>query len=266
MLLKASTITGCSIQATDGEIGSISDLLFEDDSWSVRWLVVDTGSWLSGRRVLLPASHLMPTGVGESAIPVDLTREQVKASPDIDVDKPVSRQLESSVYGYYGWAPYWPTAAGAYVPPVGFAGAGVGYPLTGVPPGAGAPGTRSSIETETEPKGDPHLRSLDEVTGYYIRGTDDDVGHIEDFLVDGDDWTIRYLIVDTRNWWPGKQVLIAPDWIEDIGWTDETVRVGRTRQEIKDAPEYDPTRSVERDYEDRLYRHYRVPAYWASVP
>src|SRR5918998_578506 len=121
VLLKVSSLRKLSIQARDGEIGIITDILFEDDTWQVRWLVVDTGSWLSGREVLLPASHLGPLNVGASSMPVDITKRQVEESPGSGVDLPVSRQMELSLYSYYGWAPYWPVGAGAaYVPPLAF--------------------------------------------------------------------------------------------------------------------------------------------------
>ena len=258
MLRKASDLTGCSIQAKDGEIGNSSDLLFDDESWSVRWLVVETGSWLTRRKVLLPSSQLRPQS-GAQTIPVDLTREQVKSSPDIDTEKPVTRQMESSVYGYYGWPAYWPVGAGAwpigaaYIPPMGHTPA---Y----TPPAR--PTERDEILRQAD-RGDPHLRSVNEVTGYYIQGSDDDIGHVDDFLVDAENWAIRYIIVDTSNWWVGKQVLIAPRWIKSVLWSDQMVWIGRTRQEIKDAPEYDPARPIERGYEVGLHRHYDAPGYWA---
>ncbi|WP_230530890.1 PRC-barrel domain-containing protein [Microvirga roseola] len=266
MLLKASTITGCSIDATDGEIGTISDLLFDDATWAVRWLVVDTGGWLSGRRVLLPSSHLGEARAGMTAIPVNLTRDQVKDSPDIDTNQPVSRQMEQTVYDYYGWAPYWP-AAGAYIPPMGFAGAGLAYPLPGAySPSRSVPGVGDQTSADADrhqPTGDPHLRSIGEVTGYYIQGTDGDIGHVDDFEVDAQDWAIRYMVVDTGNWWSGKKVLIAPNWIRDIDWSGQSVTLGQTREEIRNAPEYDPDRPIDRDYESRLHRHYGAPEYWS---
>ena len=267
MLLKASTIIGCSIRATDGEIGSVTDLLFDDERWAIRWVVVDVGSWLSDRRVLLPSSQLGEARSGVTAISVDLTRDQVEGSPDIDNDRPVSRQMERSLYEYYGWAPYWPVG-GAYVPPLGYAGAGLAYPLAGTDGRPGAPlnGTPpGNITRPEQPPGDPHLRSVTEVTGYYIEGSDDDVGHVEDFLVEASNWTVRYLVVDTRNWWPGKQVLIAPPWIGSIAWSDRKVRVNRTRQEIKSAPEYDPEKSADREYEAGLHTHYGATPYWGAV-
>ncbi|MGQ9572218.1 MAG: PRC-barrel domain-containing protein [Dehalococcoidia bacterium] len=100
---------------------------------------------------------------------------------------------------------------------------------------------------------DPHLRSVKEVTGYHIQATDGEIGHVEDFILDDEDWVIRYMVVDTRNWLPGKKVLVAPGWVENIDWSESKVAVGLSREEIKDSPEYDPSAPVNREYEVRLY-------------
>jgi hypothetical protein len=110
--------------------------------------------------------------------------------------------------------------------------------------------------------GDSRLRSARDVMGYYIEATDGDIGHVDDFLIDDSEWAIRYMIVDTRNWWPGKKVLISPEWISQVSWPDSRVYVDLTREGVKTAPEYDPSRPVEREYETRLYRHHDRPSYW----
>src|SRR5665213_376293 len=107
MLWKASGLKGRVITASDGKLGSVSDFLFDDGSWQLRWLVVDTGHWLSGRKVLLPMSVLGHLELMQKEFPVRLTMRQVKDSPGIDTERPVSRQMETSVYDYYGWTPYW---------------------------------------------------------------------------------------------------------------------------------------------------------------
>jgi len=244
MLWRTPDLIGYGIQATNGSIGSVGDLLFDDESWTVRWAVVDTGTWLPGRRVLLPPSALGRPDPTLQQFPVDLTRQKVKDSPDAGTDRPVSRQMEADLYGYYGWAPYW-TAGPGYAPPAGVGGPGLGR-----------------ARVPSEPAGDPHLRSTNEVTGYYIRATDGDIGHAEEFLVEDGSWAIRYMVVDTRNWWPGKAVLIAPQWIREVSWGDRRVFVDLTRQQVKDSPEYDPTVPLNRAYEEQLHRHYDRPFYW----
>ncbi|MFC4173566.1 PRC-barrel domain-containing protein [Microvirga sp. GCM10011540] len=260
VLQKTSNLIGHSIRAKDGEIGSVADLLFEDDTWAVRWLVVDTGGWLLGRKVLLPADHLGSVDVEARAVSVDFTKEQVEESPGTGIDLPVSRQMETSIYDHYGMPPYWPVGAGAaWVPPT------VYTPAAGHAAPTSPPTPLTGHVPDDAQTGDPHLRSASEVTGYDIHGSDDQVGHVEDFLVDTDEWIVRYVIVDTKNWWPGKQVIVPPKWVEAINWEKRAMRVARTRDEIKNAPEYDPWSPVDRDYETRLYSYYRMPVYWTQT-
>ncbi|MBM1170032.1 PRC-barrel domain-containing protein [Microvirga arabica] len=250
MLLRTSSLKNLSIAARDGEIGNINDLLFEDDTWRARWLVVSTGSWLFGRKVLLPASHVAPSKPGATSIVVDLTKEQVESSPGSGVDLPVSRQMETSIYESYGWTPYWAAHGMAYASTTAFPV----FPVAPIPAAPGAPavgpvpvdGTHGGSRGHEQPSGDPHLRSAKEVTGYYVRAADGDIGHVEDLLVDGSNWLIRYLIVDTKNWWSGKMVLVTTEWIDDISWTDETVQTSQARDEIKRAPEYNPALPIDR--------------------
>lgn len=260
MLRRTSNVIGTAIKAKDGSIGSIHNLLFEDDTWRIRWVVIDTGSWLSGRSVLLPPSQLTESRAPLVAYAVDLTKRQVEESPSIDTDKPVSRQMEGSLYGYYGWAPYWGPAVpyGGYVVPLG-----PGAAMT-PPTAVHAPREVAGAKPQNDQRaGDPHLRSVNEVTGYYIEASDGSIGHVEDFIVDQDSWDVRYMMVDTKNWWPGKKVLVSPRWIESVSWHEREVTVSPSRQAVKDSPEFDPVRHLDRDYEHRLHTHYGFPPYWA---
>ncbi len=234
----------------DGSIGSVSDLLFEDTSWAVRWVVVDTGTWLSGRKVLLPPSSLGRLELEPQEFAVELSRRQVEESPEVDFDAPVSRQLETRVYSHYGWGPYW-----EYPPlmPVGVAG---------VAPLPLADEVQQRPERRDEPTGDPHLRSVTEVTGYYVHATDGDIGHVEEVLVEQERWAIRYVMVDTRNWWPGRKVLVAAGSVGDIDWSAQKISVDLTRDQVKSSPEYDPAAALERRDEERLNAHYGLTPYW----
>ena len=247
MLWSLDHLRGYKLDATDGSLGSVEDAFFDDRSWMVRWLAADT-AWLFGRRVLLAPASLRHPNATTHELPVGLTKEKIKAAPAVDLDQPVSRQHEAELVGYYGFAPYWGGLA-APIPPI------APYPATGV----AAPGDVLPGEVE---RGDPYLRSGNEVTGYTIRATDDSVGHVEDLLIDDSDWTIRYLVVDTRNWLPGRKVLIAPTWVREISWDDREVSVVLTREQIERSPEYDPEVPVGREYEEGLYGHYRSPGYW----
>jgi sporulation protein YlmC with PRC-barrel domain len=249
MLKGVRELQGTPISATDGEIGSVDDIYFDDTGWTVRYLVVDTGRWLPGRKVLIsPMAVRGKGGSGGATVPVALTKSQVENSPSVDTELPVNRQYEVEYSRYYGYPFYWsgPYRWGA-----------VRYPddLTATDPG---PVSTGPIESG----GDPHLRSARDVMEYYIEATDGDIGHVEDLLLDDREWAIRYLVVDTRNWWPGKKVLISPDWIGRVRWEDSRVHVDLTREGIKSAPEYDPTRPIEREYESSLFGHHARRSYW----
>jgi hypothetical protein len=222
MLERASVIRGYAIEASDGSIGSVDDFLFSDDSWIIRWAVIDTGNWLPGRRVLLPPSRLKLPDAGSHSLSVTLTRKQVEGSPEADRDLPVSRQQETRIYSHFGWEPYWASME---------ASAALGEPAMTPPVVEPRP-----MEPLGGP-GDPNLQAVEDVTGYYIHACDGDIGHVEDFLISIPDWAIRYLVVDTKNWWPGKHVLVAPQWASGISWSERAVTLEMTRTQIETAPE-----------------------------
>jgi hypothetical protein len=218
--------------------------------------------------VLLPPSAMGPRNVADRAFPVDLPRERIKASPSRDSDAPVSRQLETEIYKHYEWLPYW---TGGYGHP-GFIPGGVGPAAAPLPPigsSSAAATNRSAAEAEAAAdqqrrrEGDPHLRSINEVTGYYVEATDGNIGHIDDFMVEDGSWIVRYLLVDTKNWWPGKKVLISPQWLSSVSWAERRVRVEIRHETVKASPEYDPGGPIDRCYEELLHAHYGFPAYWA---
>jgi hypothetical protein len=249
MLRNASSINGYAIAASDGKLGTINDFLFDDASWLIRWMVVDTGKWLSGRKVLLPPSvlgHLNPT---REEFSVRLTMQQVKDSPDIASDRPVSRQVETDLYDYYGWSPYWGT--GFYMGGYGY----MGGPMIASPSPAAVRREEKLAEAQRD-RDDPHLRSVDAVTGYNIHATDGEIGHVEDFLVEDADWSIHYLVVDTKNWWPAKKVLISPRSAREIDWSGKLVHLNVNRQKVKDSPVYDASVTIDRTYEKHFHNYY----------
>lgn len=249
MLRNASAIHGYAVAASDGRLGTVSDFLFDDASWLVRWLVVDTGTWLSGRKVLLPPSVLGHLDAKKEEFAVRLTKQQVKDSPDIKTDRPVSRQFETYIYDYYGWRPYW--GGGLYMGAYGFGG-GAMAPI----PYPGSMRRAEDIAAAQISDDDPYLRSIEAVTGYHIHANDGEIGHVEDFLVEDADWSIHYLAIDTKNWWPGKKVLISPRSVRDIDWTNNLVNLNADRQKVRDSPAYDPSMPVDRTYENHFHEHY----------
>ena len=254
MLNALSQLSGSTLTATDGEIGHVKQAYFDDHAWAVRYLVVDTGTWLSGREVLIsPYAVRQPVGSGKT-IDVSLTRQQVENSPDIDTHKPVSRQHERDYLSYYAYPEYW---AGGELWSMS------ALPL--LPPNLPLAGSEAEIAAHAVkvPAEDVHLRSSNVVTGYNIQAADHSIGHVKDFLFDDASWAIRYLVIDTRNWWPGgKKVLLATHWIDRIDWAEQTVYTQLTREQVKASPEYDESATVDRDYERRLHDAYGREGYW----
>jgi uncharacterized protein YrrD len=237
------------LDSLDGEIGTVKEFYFDDRHWTIRYLVADTGNWLTDRQVLISPYALVAVRKEEQHITVDLSKRQIEDGPSLDSDRPVSRQFEEAYYGYYGWPMYWggPETWGS-------------YPYIVRDP------EKWREYTQGEKAWDPHLRSTHEVSGYHIQATDGEIGHVEEFIIDDKTWAIRYLVIDTRNWWPGRKVLISPKWIERVSWTELKVFVNLTRETIKHSPEYTEETLLTRDYETGLHRHYNRQGYWVDEP
>lgn len=255
MIHTARAFEGYSINARDGALGSVKDIYFGDENWIVRHFVVETGSWLNGRRVLLAAARLTPDP-GTQRLNIEATREQVRNSPPMETDRPVSRQREQEIYDHYGWPYYWGVA------PLAGGGIAAGAMMAG-PLGVGLAAAQrevddvrtSTIEADRRPPGDPHLRSVREVRGYRISARDGELGHVEDLLIDTGTWEIRALVVDTRNWLPGRNVLVPPMAVEAVRWQKSDVVVDLLRDEIKNGPAFE-RHEVTADYTDRLGHYY----------
>jgi uncharacterized protein YrrD len=245
VLSKAKTLKGYKLDSLDGEIGKVKEFYFDDRYWTIRYLVADTGNWLTGRQVLISPYALNSVIKSEKQLSVDLTKMQIENSPSLESHKPVSRQFEDDYYGYYGWPTYW-------------SGSSVWRDSPYI--------ERNRNKWRESTKGakawDRHLRSTYEVTGYHLQALDGEIGHIEDFIIDDETWTIRYLIINTGNWWPGKKVLVSPQWIERVSWNESKAFVNLSRDTIKESPEYTEESLITRDYEIGLHRHYDRPGYW----
>jgi uncharacterized protein YwbE len=202
---------GEKLRAFDGDIGHVRDFYFDDQNWAVRYLVADTGRWLTGRLVLLSPhafSDPIPTG---KPLPVKLTREQIEGSPSIDEHKPVYRQHEEEYHHHYGY-PYYAQRS----PLWGLAG----YPVLVPPP--------RSVDLERR-KIDSHLRSTRHVKGYKVEATDGAVGEIEDFLIDGTLWRIRAIVIKSGHWNSGENLTIPVDAVSRISYDDSTVYLDAAR-------------------------------------
>ena len=265
MLRRIKDLEGFSVGATDGPIGDVKDFYFDDQAWVVRYLIVETGSWLKSRKVLVSPIAVGPPDWSDRRLPVSITKEQVKDSPDIDTEKPVSRQHEMEYGGYYGYLDYWGGG--------GYWGGGM-YPNL-MAPGYGSFGSALGIDSERSAAAaraesarieneDAHLRSCRAVMNYNVHASDGDLGHVAGLIVDDETWAVRYLVVDTSNWWLGHQVLIAPQWIAGVSWAESKVTLSMTRQAIKDAPPYDTALAPDRSQEADLHRHYGRTGYWVE--
>ncbi len=243
------SLIGFTLGATDGEIGKVKEFYFDDETWTIRYLIVDTGNWLSGRVVLISPDSITTPDWENRIFPVNLTKEQVKNSPDINSDLPVSRQEEIKLHAYYPWVAYW---GGGYY------GGGNGPLTSGSDPLAiGMPFdefTKKSAQEDED--ADKHLRSTKNVTGYKINATDGEIGDVEDFILSEDNWKIDFLLVDTGTWLPGKKVLISPKLIDKIEWESATVSVETSIVFIQSSPEYDPSQLINVVNETQLHDHY----------
>jgi len=221
VLRSVKQINGSHLRATDGEMGHVADVLFDDRTWRVRYLVADTGGWLPGRRVLIAPQAVAEVG---AAVAVRLSRAQVEAAPAAETDLPVSRQHEADLAAHYGWDPWWTST---------------GDPLD---PGAVLlPPPELPTEDEDSPHGDPHLRSARELIGYHIHASDGEIGHVADFLLDDAPWVIRSALADAGHWRRGPHVVLDLGWIERIDWLESAVYVSVDRDAVRDAPVHEPS-------------------------
>ncbi|HEY0056648.1 MAG TPA: PRC-barrel domain-containing protein [Pedobacter sp.] len=260
MLQSIHKLIGYTLGASDGEIGKIRDFYFDDESWKVRYLVVETGGWLSNRKVLLsPAALEMPHRDAE-AFPVNLSKDQIKNSPDIDTDKPVSKQQEEELHRHYSWPDN--------------DRAGVGFMTTGMVGGVIAPGVpfeeRIAIEVAKEGKdsedlfdqnnsqnstenlsGDKHLRSYKATIGHAVKGTNEELGEVEDFLID-DSWSIPYMVMETGSWYVGDKTITSTKNIQKIEWQNSTVLINQSIESLKKNFEFDSSQLNAADFEQNL--------------
>lgn len=237
MLRSLRQLSKYLVETRDGMRKEVKDFYFDDWVWIIRYAVVDTGNWLPGKQALLSPAVFDPPRHHEWILPVALTGAQIDQSPGIEADRPVSLQKEEELVRYYQWPSYWTSSLIAKA-------ATEGRPQTG---------------TAVQEKGDLHLRNAEDVYGYQIQSKDGEIGRIDDFLVDDETWAIRYAVIDTSRWIPGRKVLIASEWIIDVNWEESKAFMMLTKEQIKASPPYDAGRPPTREDEIRLYQHYDRP-------
>lgn len=248
MKRSVNSLIGYTIGALDGEIGKVREFYFDDNTWTIRYLIVETGSWLSGRKVLIAPEALYKPEWESAIFPVNLTKEQVKNSPDIDTEKTVSRQQEMKLYDYYPWTNYWED--GLWSGDIGTTG--MVMPV----PGTLQQSVQNKNQAATQTSENSHLRSTKDLKGYSILAVDGEVGDVEDFIIDDDTRKLSFLVIDTGNWLPGKKVLLFPDLIKEIKWETSTIVVNATVNDIKNSPVYDHHHPLKESYESDLSAYY----------
>jgi hypothetical protein len=211
MFRSLEDLMGASMIAMDGEIGRICNFLFDDQSWKIRYCVVDVGHWLTRREVVISVSAIDQPDWKTKTLRARLTKEQLRNGPDVDSKKPVSRQQEIAMREYFGWPAYWDTVVDKVFPP------------SLIPAGREFP-----VHTEE----DNHLRSWEDVIGYEVWASDGVVGCLESFVVDEAVWHIGYLDVKTGDWLQSRSVLVPTSWVKSISWADHHVNLQGSRERI----------------------------------
>ncbi len=255
MILSLKNLSGYSVHGKEGEVGKADQFYFDDEKWTIRYFIVDTGPWFSRSKLLVSPLAIQNIDSSNRTIVTNLTRNQLLKSPDIDTDMPISQQTEMQYLDYYKWPYYW-TGAGVW---------GTGATLEGgfsLPPSFENSEVELGTMPKNEDKSDSHLRSTKEVFGYHVDATDAEFGRLDDFIVDESNWTVRYLVVHLRKWLPSKTVLISREWAESFSLRQKKIRVSVSRDQIQGSPEFNPDALLNREYEAQLHEHYGREKYW----
>ena len=236
MLETVSNLEHLGIHARDGDIGRVSDVFFDDQTWTVRYLVVRTGGWLHSRRVLLSPIAILDVDEAARAVSVDLTREEIAGSPPVDTDMPLKRQMELKYRNYFSWPAYWvATYLDAYHART--------YPRLAAADEAVRSGARRRQEPALprEPRHNPHLRSAAHITGYDVYTPDGPrapAGHVRDFIVETDGWSVRSLIVEAQH----RRIAVPREHVHDIDWALSIVHLSVSRDDLVGAPPFEEAR------------------------
>lgn len=210
MLIAAKHMYGTPLEATDGTVGTLYDVLFDDQSWTLRHLVATTDRWFFGEQVLLDLADLDRADWSEPRLWLRLTKDQVRECPTIKSDRDLANQpaIEAALM----------LVSEAY--------------------------STNIVDAEVDTGSEPHLCSTKMLTGMHIQCADShSLGHVEDFLVDDQTWCVRDLVIDTRNWLPGKRVLIEPALVKSIDWEDREIFLFQPRDQIEHRPAYEHERT-----------------------
>ncbi|MFT4803598.1 MAG: hypothetical protein ACJAZM_000569 [Cyclobacteriaceae bacterium] len=238
MKRSIKSLIGFTLSATDGEIGKVREFYFDEYTWTIRYLVVGNVTWLSDRVVLISTEALLSVDWANKKFLVDLNKDQIENSPDINTNEPVSRQEEIKLNSYYAWAAYW----------------GPGYYGTGPTTDLKQEILEQSVGAENN-----QLRSTYKVSGYSVTASNGKIGDVEGFMMDDVNWKINFMLIDIGQWLPGKKVLLSPDLIKKIDWKTASVIVNTTVAHVKQSPGYDPDQELNEAYSLALHNYYKSP-------
>lgn len=241
------SLIGFTLKETNGEIGKVDEFYFDDNSWIIRYLIVETGNWLFGRKVLISPQAVKTPDWANEVFPVNLTKEQIKNSPDINTEKPVSKQQEDQLYAYYPWG------RDPYEHGAGIFGAMPSELYNEEVPLGTTPVTEKASDQENN---DQHLRSTEKVTGYSILATDGDIGKVDDYIIDESSWKIKFFVVDAGSWLNSKKVLLSTQMIKEVNWDESTVIVNISMDAVKNSPAYDDSQPLNDADEQKHYDYY----------
>ncbi len=233
MLYSINDLAGYEIDATDGSLGHIRGFFFDPQSWIIHYLIVDTHEWLRGRKVLISLAALGQLNARMKSVPVSLSKVQIRDSPTIEKDAPTISLHELDACCRWQFT-------------------------TGDMPKKGV----ELAEAAHAATGDVQLRSTHEAIGFHVEARDGYIGHVEDFVIDDEKWTVDYIVIDTQRWGSGKKVLVLPNWTEEVDWRNKKIYLAATQDQINSAPEYDPSSLQEKEYEERLREFHSRPFYW----
>ena len=231
MLHNIKSLIGYRLEATDGDIGKVTEFYVEDTSWLIRYIILETGNWLLHRKVLIAPQAIVKGQARIRTFPINLNKKQIRTSPDIDTDKPVSRQQDMELYGHY--ALQWSGS--------GFYAGGLEENLS-MNPIIDEKIMKEADSKDKRSEDDLHLRSTKELIGYHIHSTDGDYGRIGDFILDETNWQINYLVVYAHELFGGKKVLMETGQIKEIQWEKSKIMVNLSTQEIEDCPPFDESK------------------------
>ena len=240
MLHEIKNLYGDRIAATDGDVGHVQDFYFDDQKWVVRYLVADTGTWLTGRLVLISPEAFGHLDQPAKTLHVNLDRKRIERSPPIESHLPISRQYEVEYHRYYGWPEYWSGGP--------MAGLG-GMPMV-------LPHAKDAMEAQlrNNRRDDKHLQAMRAVTGFHIQTVDGMIGHVSGFRVDDAIWGIRDLVVEAGHWYAGKEIRIPTGKVERISYEESTVFVGLSKADIQRTAEHHVAHAVAENHGAASFR------------